>query len=283
MVTPKVIVYKNPKDFWFEISPHLKIEEAKNSLILGISFLFLSDPKNCIYQSAFFDGSNFLGSLSCSQHRQSMNLLPSPVNNSSHAKTLFDEFLKSNINLTGIVAETKKAEIYKSTIDSLGLKTRLNMSQGIYKCSKVLIPATKDKINFRLADIKDLKTIGEWIVDFHREAVPHDPPVNGEVEAKVRIGNEMIYVLEKENQLLSMAAWSRDLKSSCSINLVFTPEKYRKKGYASLVTALLTQHMLLQGKKGTKLYTDTKNPTSNKIYQQIGYEFVCNSLHIGLV
>ena len=31
------------------------------------------------------------------------------------------------------------------------------------------------------------------------------------------------------------------------------------------------------------LFTDMTNPTSNKIYMDIGYEFVCDSIHFGVI
>lgn len=129
----------------------------------------------------------------------------------------------------------------------------------------------------------DIKVVGEWIEAFHHEAVPHDPPVIGAELAKAKIDKQMIYVLEKNGGLVSMAGWSRDRETSCSVNLVFTPKPLRKKGYASVATAMLTQHLLNNGKKETILYTDMTNPTSNKIYVDVGYEFVCDSVHFGIV
>ena len=40
-----------------------------------------------------------------------------------------------------------------------------------------------------------------------------------------------------------------------------------------------TQKMIDSGKKFCVLYTDTSNKTSNKIYQQVGYEEIAISKH----
>lgn len=66
----------------------------------------------------------------------------------------------------------------------------------------------------------------------------------------------MVYVIEKNRELLSMVVGSRDVGTSCSVNLVFTPKHLRKNGYASLVTAELTKQLLNSGKRETNLYTD---------------------------
>ena len=60
------------------------------------------------------------------------------------------------------------------------------------------------------------------------------------------------------------------------LNPVFTPSQFRRRGYASAVTAALSQILLDAGYRFCSLFTDLANPTSNKIYQQIGYRSVCD-------
>jgi predicted GNAT family acetyltransferase len=170
----------------------------------------------------------------------------------------------------------------KTLIEENGKKTKTNMVQGVYRCTEVRVPKSDSNLNFRIADERDIEKVGEWISSFHAEAVPYDPPIIGAVLARSKIDKRMIYVMEKNGDLVSMAAWSRDIETSCSVNLVYTPKAIRKKGYASLVTAKLTQHLLNTGKKETNLYTDMTNPTSNKIYKDIGYEFVCDSIQYSI-
>lgn len=277
-----VKVYNDPKQFWNEVSPFLKQEESKNSLCLGLSYVFQTQPRDYVYQSALFNNGELEGALVVSRYRTNKNFLPSPVKNKEVARCLFHEFSKSKISINGIVGENETANIYCQFLEAQGHETKTHMTQGIYKCNKVKPPESSGDLLFRRAESKDVERVGEWIENFHAEAVPHDPPINGIESAKVKIESGMIYVLENNNELVSMAAWSRDIQTSCSVNLVFTPMSLRKRGYASMVTAKLTQHLLDSGKCETHLYTDMTNPTSNKIYMDIGYEFVCNSVHLGV-
>jgi uncharacterized protein len=50
----------------------------------------------------------------------------------------------------------------------------------------------------------------------------------------------------------------------------------RNRGYAASCVATLTKLMLDSGKKFCCLYTDLANPTSNSIYQKIGYQPICD-------
>lgn len=52
-----------------------------------------------------------------------------------------------------------------------------------------------------------------------------------------------------------------------------------KNGFGSAVVASLTKKMIQDGFKFCTLYTDLGNPTSNKIYQDVGYYEVLKSKH----
>src|SRR5262249_39695999 len=56
------------------------------------------------------------------------------------------------------------------------------------------------------------------------------------------------------------------------IGPVYTPPELRGRGYASACVAALSQEMLDRGRTFCSLFTDLSNPTSNHIYQAIGYE-----------
>jgi len=54
---------------------------------------------------------------------------------------------------------------------------------------------------------------------------------------------------------------------------VYTPPAHRRRGYGSAVTAYVTRHLMEKGAR-VMLFTDAANPTSNAIYQAIGYRLV---------
>ena len=56
------------------------------------------------------------------------------------------------------------------------------------------------------------------------------------------------------------------------IGPVYTPSAERGHGYASAVVAAASQAQLDEGLAFCFLFTDLANPTSNRIYQAIGYE-----------
>jgi uncharacterized protein len=100
--------------------------------------------------------------------------------------------------------------------------------------------------------------------------------------AEDMIANEnYLYFWEADGKPVSMARGGRWMDNGITVNFVYTPKPYRKKGYASAVVAGLSSKLLEEYKFCT-LYTDLENPTSNKIYMDIGYVPICDSLMVNL-
>jgi predicted GNAT family acetyltransferase len=90
-----------------------------------------------------------------------------------------------------------------------------------------------------------------------------------------RLNTQSTYIWE-DDLPVSLAAGRQLLPTVGSIGSVYTPPKYRRKGYASACVAALSQKLLNEGCDRCFLLTDLANPISNHIYQQIGYVPVCD-------
>lgn len=114
-----------------------------------------------------------------------------------------------------------------------------------------------------------------WCKAFIREAIGDDAVKNDEVRLVDRHLSEGSLYLWQDNIPVSMAGFSGATPNGIRINLVYTPPLYRKKGYATSCVAALSQTLLDARCKYCFLFTDLANPTSNHIYQTIGYQPVC--------
>lgn len=81
----------------------------------------------------------------------------------------------------------------------------------------------------------------------------------------------------EDGQPVAMAGWAGRTPNGTRINSVYTPPEFRGRGYASNLVAHLSAKMLSEGRRFCFLFTDQANPTSNGIYQRIGYRPVCES------
>ena len=77
-----------------------------------------------------------------------------------------------------------------------------------------------------------------------------------------------------------MAAIARRTKNAASINAVYTSPDNRNKGFAGAVTAAVARVILSEGRGTACLYTDLRNPASNRCYAKLGFRPVCESWHM---
>lgn len=118
-----------------------------------------------------------------------------------------------------------------------------------------------------------------WLAQFFQEA---GETVSSSEAAQIfsrYLAEKSLYVWEHHG-LVSMIRKTRPTPNGIVVPNVFTPGEHRNKGYATTCVYHFSQK-LLQGYQFCTLYTDLANPTSNSIYQKIGYKAVADSLMIG--
>lgn len=157
------------------------------------------------------------------------------------------------------------------------------MDQIIYSLKQVTFPAETPAGSLRPAKPGEEQIIAAWMMDFAREALPKTEQVTQDA-ALQRAGNfiksRRVFVWDVDGQPRAQAAFS-GTQDVARINMVYTPQEERGKGYASAVVSRLSQQQLDAGKKMCCLYADARNSVSNSIYRKIGYEFVGrSSLHV---
>ena len=75
-----------------------------------------------------------------------------------------------------------------------------------------------------------------------------------------------------------MAKKTRPTRNGIAISMVYTPPEFRNRGYATSCVSASSKNLLEDGFKFCTLFTDANNPTSNKIYEEIGFREVGSAL-----
>lgn len=155
----------------------------------------------------------------------------------------------------------------------------VEVAERIFRLDRVQPPQHPARGGWRIAEERDRATIARWLVAFRDEATPGSPPfADPEATADrwiarvARIG----YFWEDEGEVVSMVGVGGETPNGIRIGPVYTPPEKRGNGYASSLTAAASQDQLDRGRRFVFLFTDLSNPTSNKIYQAIGYQPVCD-------
>jgi len=116
-----------------------------------------------------------------------------------------------------------------------------------------------------------------WADAFAIEATPGHPPQLAEsVDARLR--HDGLLWVWQDGEPVSMAWLTPPTAGVSRVSGVYTPPPRRGRGYASACVAAASAHALSAGAEACMLYTDLANPTSNKIYQAIGYRPVADAV-----
>jgi ribosomal protein S18 acetylase RimI-like enzyme len=118
----------------------------------------------------------------------------------------------------------------------------------------------------RPAEPGDRPLLSKWLTDFM--AVIGEPAhhVSGTIDDKLEAG--LITLWEADGVPSSMAVRTAPEAGVVRIQYVYTPPSLRGRGYAGGATALAAQEA---GPAEVVLFTDLSNPTSNALYQRIGF------------
>jgi uncharacterized protein len=177
---------------------------------------------------------------------------------------------RSGRTVPGVNGETAAvAEFATTSTELTGVVTRLRRKSRMYRLKK-LRPPSGSGGEARPATGADGDLVVEWFARFQDEAVPEAPQaVSALVERRLAAGEVWLWCAEASP--VSLAGVSAPAGGVARIGPVYTPPAQRGRGYGSAVTARATEAALLAGASEVVLYTDLANPTSNAIYQSIGY------------
>jgi len=128
----------------------------------------------------------------------------------------------------------------------------------------------------RLATEADLALASRWTGEFQSEALPGEI-ADAERVVRRRLALGRLLLWEDRGEIVSMAGISRPIAGMARIGGVYTPKANRGKGFGSAVTIAATRQGFADGAERCILYADLSNPTSNRIYQVIGYRPVGDS------
>jgi len=133
----------------------------------------------------------------------------------------------------------------------------------------------------RAATEGDLDVIERWLTAFASEA--GILMVDSRAAAEDGIGR--LWFWEADGEPVSMAGHAAVVVTPgavvARVGPVYTPPEHRGKRYGSAVTAAVVEHLLPEV-DAIMLYTDASNPTSNAIYERIGFHHVDDIVDLDL-
>jgi uncharacterized protein len=254
-------------------------DEARHNLIFGICATLREAPS--VYEKvglwSVVSGADVVGAALMTPP---FNLVvPQPVDPAA-PRFLAEALAGEGLVLPGVTGAFPEAEQFKDSWESLtGARARLRMAQGIYAARTARPPAGVPG-QMRFAEASDRQLLLDWTLAFEAESIPADAP-HQQVEDLIdrRLGSDTGgYALwDDGDHTVSLSGFGGRTPHGIRIGPVYTPPELRRRGYASALVGQLSRQLLEGGLEYCFLYTDLGNPTSNRVYMNVGYELVCES------
>jgi GNAT superfamily N-acetyltransferase len=277
----RILRHTDGRSFLDAAASFLLRAEASNNLILGIAPTIAEVPPHGPSRPYLATVEVDSETVGCAARTPPHKLVMTPLPVAA-VNALASDVADFYGSLPGIFGPEPTAALFAERWRTrTGDVVRRGIRNRIYEIERVLPASGMPPGNMRLARKGERELVSAWIADFSREAVPSEPLHAAEVAAD-RIDRGSLFLWEN-TQPVSMASWSGKTPNGARLNLVYTPPAFRGHGYASACVRALTSHLLTQENRFCFLFADLANPTSNRIYQRIGYRSVCEMTHYEFV
>jgi predicted GNAT family acetyltransferase len=264
--------------FLAEAGPFLALREAEHNLLFGICSQLARDPQSFgqgpPYLAISEDDGRIVGAaLRTPPH----NLVLSETDELAAIEPLVRDVRDAVDTLPGVLGPRSAASTFvRAWCDREGAVATLRMSNRIYRAARATRP-TGVAGAMRQSRDADRDLMIRWLDAFTAEAMPeevvHDTS-ESMVERRRSDPDGGWRFWQDEGRAVSLAGFGSRTPNGIRVGPVYTPPALRGRGYATALVGWMTAALLEGGHRHCFLFTDLANPTSNGIYQRIGYEAV---------
>ncbi|MGW2637451.1 GNAT family N-acetyltransferase [Streptomyces sp. NPDC001348] len=205
---------------------------------------------------------------------------PHPLNitpvTAEEADALAARLLALGHDLPGVSAERETAAAFTAAWRRrTGNPGELRRRERLYRLAGLTVPEPVPAGRARVAGPADRELLVRWYGEF-AEAVGHGVRQEAASWADARLAHGGVTFWETpDGEPVAMAGVTPEVAGQVRVGPVYTPAAVRGRGYAGAVTADVSRAALEAGAE-VLLYTDLANPTSNGLYQRIGYRPVAD-------
>jgi predicted GNAT family acetyltransferase len=196
-------------------------------------------------------------------------LLASPLE-PSEAEALIDRWLEHDPDVAAVSGppETARA-IAAAWARRTGGTARRTFSEGMHVLTEVKDPPRPAAGTLRLPRTDERDLLVRWMEEFIGETgLIGGAQAASMVDARLRQQGLLVW---EDGQPVSMVGVNPAVAGVVRIGPVYTPRPLRRRGYAGSAVAAVSRRALAGDAERCMLYTDLTNPTSNKIYAEVGY------------
>ncbi|WP_329026327.1 GNAT family N-acetyltransferase [Streptomyces sp. NBC_01423] len=188
------------------------------------------------------------------------------------ARSLVAHLVDVGDDVAGVNAESGTAAAFaEAWRGRTGVEPRLHERTRLYRLGELRRPEPVPEGRVRVAGEGDRELLARWYVEFVRDiggGGHRDPGA----WADTHIADGLIRLWETPDGVpVSMAGTTAKVAGQIRVAAVYTPAGLRGRGYAGAATVEASRAALASGAEEVLLFADLANPTSNGLYQRVGY------------
>ena len=149
-----------------------------------------------------------------------------------------------------------------------GAAATVRMRTRLYRLGD-LTPCAMPPGEARTGAPQDRAVVIRWMYEFMEYLGERDRDVEWQADERIDAGLVTLWTVD--GTPVSMVMRSSPEAGMVRIRTVYTPAELRRNGYAGAATAVASRAALDAGARDVVLFTDLANPTSNALYQRLGY------------
>jgi len=265
--------------FLAEAEPWLLEDEARHNLILGLAHTIESTPDAYPEHSLWLvrrDGEVLGAALRTPPY----NLVVARPRRDAALEALAERI---DDELPGVIGAVPEVDAFaRAWCTHRAVTARVLFEQGIFVLRQVAAPPRAPG-RYRDATMQDVALLLEWHDAFTREALGESLSAEHhlrQVHSRLESPHAGFGLWEHEGRVVALCGFGGPTPHGIRIGPVYTPPAHRGHGYATSLTAEVSSRLLADGRRFCFLYTDLANPTSNAIYERIGYVRICESRQV---
>ena len=168
-----------------------------------------------------------------------------------------------------------------------GKRARVGQQTRLFELGELVEPPPVAG-RLRPATLDEQDLIASWFGAFMRDAdeqagrepgeSPHEPPTDEDIGRRIETGRVFVWV-DEDDRPVHLTAATPPAYGVARVGPVFTPREHRMRGLASRAVAEVSRLIRDSGERAC-LFTDRANPTSNRIYEAIGYRRVVDMANL---
>lgn len=188
----------------------------------------------------------------------------------SSARPLAEQLAARRRHVPGVNAEQEDAAAFAAAWGQLtGASAKPFRRSRLFRLGELVPPVPQPRGAARVAAAADRALLESWLAAFTAEVADMAGNPSGAIDDWLSYGGLTLW--EVDGLAVSLAGSTRPAAGVVRLGPVYTPPDQRQRGYAGAVTVAVSRAALEAGAQHVVLFTDLANPTSNALYQRLGY------------